>query len=307
MMEEIEIIISKEDLNERIDKFLSLNKYVISRTKVQKMIEENQIFVNEKQVKLNYKLKENDRIKLLIEEPKESSMIAEKMDLDIIFEDDHYIVVNKPKNMVVHPGIKNETGTLANGVMYYAKDKLSGIGGEKRPGIVHRLDKDTSGLIIIAKNDEAHIKMSDMLKNREVKKIYLALVKGHINEDRATINMPIAQDKNDIAKRCVRKDGKKAVTHFKVIDRITTKTGKYTLLEINLETGRTHQIRVHLSYIKYPIVGDEVYSNPKNEFNIKGQALHAYKLEFIHPITKKKIELVSEYPEWFKEIKEMSE
>ena len=200
--------------------------------------------------------------------------------------------------MVVHPANGNPDGTLVNAVMAICKDSLSGIGGEIRPGIVHRLDKDTSGIIIVAKNDKAHITLSEQIKNHEIKKTYIALVHGVIKENNATIDMPIARSKKDRKKMAVDRDGKNAITHFKVLKR----TEKYTLLEVQIETGRTHQIRVHLSYIGHPLVGDEVYSNRKNEWNVKGQCLHAKSLEFTHPITGKKMYLEAELPKYLKNI-----
>ena len=200
--------------------------------------------------------------------------------------------------MVVHPANGNPDGTLVNAIMAICKDSLSGIGGEIRPGIVHRLDKDTSGLIIIAKNDKAHINLSNQLKNHLVKKTYIALVRGVVKENEATINMPIGRSQKDRKKMAVNKNGKNAVTHFKVLKRYDN----YTLLEVNIETGRTHQIRVHLSEIGYPIIGDYTYSNGKNEWNIKGQRLHAKILEFTHPITNKQMHLEAELPEYFNNI-----
>ena len=186
--------------------------------------------------------------------------------------------------------------------MAICKDSLSGIGGELRPGIVHRLDKDTSGLLIIAKNDKAHISMSERIKNREVKKMYIALVRGNIPEDSATINMPIGRSTKDRTKMAVSKNGKEAITHFKVLGRYMSNKGSYTLLEIKIDTGRTHQIRVHMAQIGYPVVGDQVYSNGKNEFGIQGQCLHAKSLEFKHPITNKEMKLEAPIPEYFEEI-----
>ena len=197
--------------------------------------------------------------------------------------------------MVVHPANGNPDGTLVNAIMAICKDSLSGIGGEIRPGIVHRLDKDTSGLLIVAKNDKAHINLSEQLKNHEIKKTYIAFVRGVVKENEATINMPIGRSTKDRKKMAVTKNGKNAITHFKVLKRFD----KYTLLEVNIETGRTHQIRVHLAEIGYPIVGDTVYSNGKNEWGIVGQCLHAKKLEFKHPITGKQMYLEAELPEYF--------
>ena len=299
------IKINEENVGKRIDSFIPSIKKDISRSMVQKLIEEKNIKVNGKETKHSYKLKLNDEIEISIPEAKEIDLKAQDIPLDIIYEDDDIIVINKPKGMVVHPANGNPDGTLVNAVMAICKDSLSGIGGEIRPGIVHRLDKDTSGAIIVAKNDKAHVNLSEQLKEHKVKKTYLALVRGIIKENEATINMPISRSNKDRKKMDVNKEGKEAITHFKVLRRYKN---KYTLLQINLETGRTHQIRVHLSYIGYPIIGDEVYSNGKNEWGIKGQCLHAWKLEFMHPITKEKISLEAEIPEYLKNIlKELEE
>ena len=299
------IKINEENVGKRIDSFIPLVQKEISRSMVQKLIEQKSIKVNGKDTKHSYKLKLNDEIEITIPQAKEIDLKAQDIPLNVIYEDNDIIVINKPKGMVVHPANGNPDGTLVNAVMNLCKDSLSGIGGEIRPGIVHRLDKDTSGAIIVAKNDKAHIALSEQLKNHEVKKTYLALVRGIIKENEATINMPIARSKKDRKKMDVDKDGKEAITHFKVLGRYKN---KYTLLQINLETGRTHQIRVHLSHIGYPIIGDEVYSNGKNEWNVSGQCLHAWKLEFKHPITGKKISLEAEIPEYLKNIiKELEE
>lgn len=299
------IKVNEENVGKRIDSFITMVQEDISRSMVQKLIEQKNIKVNGKETKHSYKLKLNDEIEIFVPEAKEINLKAQDIPLNVIYEDNDIIVINKPKGMVVHPANGNPDGTLVNAVMNKCKDSLSGIGGEIRPGIVHRLDKDTSGAIIVAKNDKAHIALSEQLKNHEVKKTYLALVRGIIKENEATINMPIARSKKDRKKMDVDKDGKEAITHFKVLGRYKN---KYTLLQINLETGRTHQIRVHLSHIGYPIIGDEVYSNGKNEWNVSGQCLHAWKLEFIHPITGKKISLEAEIPEYLKNIiKELEE
>lgn len=299
------IKINKENVGKRIDSFIPQIQEDISRSMVQKLIEQKNIKVNGKDTKHSYKLKLNDEIEITIPKAKEIDLKAQDIPLNVIYEDNDVIVINKPKGMVVHPANGNPDGTLVNAIMNLCKDSLSGIGGEIRPGIVHRLDKDTSGAIIVAKNDKAHIALSEQLKNHEVKKTYLALVRGIIKENEATINMPIARSKKDRKKMDVDKDGKEAITHFKVLGRYKN---KYTLLQINLETGRTHQIRVHLSHIGYPIIGDEVYSNGKNEWNVSGQCLHAWKVEFKHPITGKEISLEAEIPEYFKNIiKELEE
>lgn len=299
------IKVNEENVGKRIDSFIPMVQEDISRSMVQKLIEQKKIKVNGKETKHSYKLKLNDEIEIFVPEAKEINLKAQDIPLNVIYEDNDIIVINKPKGMVVHPANGNPDGTLVNAVMNKCKDSLSGIGGEIRPGIVHRLDKDTSGAIIVAKNDKAHIALSEQLKNHEVKKTYLALVRGIIKENEATINMPIARSKKDRKKMDVDKDGKEAITHFKVLGRYKN---KYTLLQINLETGRTHQIRVHLSHIGYPIIGDEVYSNGKNEWNVSGQCLHAWKLEFIHPVMGKKISLEAEIPEYLKNIiKELEE
>ena len=304
-METKKIIVNEENEGKRIDVFIFRVQKDISRSMVQMLIENDNIKVNNKKTKYSYKVKLNDEIEITIPEAKKSDLQAQDIPLDIIYEDKDIIVINKPKGMVVHPANGNPDGTLVNAVMNVCKDSLSGIGGEIRPGIVHRLDKDTSGAIIVAKNDKAHINLSEQLKNHEVKKTYLALVRGIIKENEATINMPIARSKKDRKKMDVDKNGKEAITHFKVLERYKN---KYTLLQINLETGRTHQIRVHLSHIGYPIIGDEVYSNGKNEWNVSGQCLHAWKLEFNHPVTGKLISLEAEIPEYLKNIiKELEE
>ena len=290
-------IVEKEDANKRIDAYIAKSAN-ISRVNAQRLISEGKILVNGKSVKHSYKTQENDEITMEQEEPKEVELKAENIPLEIIYEDKDIIVVNKPKGMVVHPANGNPDGTLVNAVMAICKDSLSGIGGELRPGIVHRLDRDTSGIIIVAKNDKAHINLSEQIKNHKVEKTYIALVKGNVKENQATINMPIGRSNKDRKKMAVTKNGKTAITHFKVLKRYD----KYTLLEVKIETGRTHQIRVHLSQIGYPIVGDMVYSNRKNEWGIEGQCLHAKSLKFKHPITGKEMYLEAPLPEYFQKI-----
>ena len=265
---------------------------------IQKLLQEEKIFVNNKKEKPSYKTKLNDIIKIQEIEIKELNIKPEDIPIEIIYEDNDIIVVNKPKGLVVHPANGNPDGTLVNAIMNICKDSLSGIGGALRPGIVHRLDKDTSGLLIIAKNDKAHINLSNQIKNREIIKKYIALVKGVVKENKATIDMPIGRSNSDRKKMAVRKDGKNAVTHFEVLKRYKD----YTLLDIKIDTGRTHQIRVHLANIGYPVVGDMVYSNGKNPFGVIGQMLHAKSLEFKHPITGKILKLEAPIPEYFQKV-----
>lgn len=294
-------IIVRDAQNIRLDSYIVTEDKEISRAMVQRLLEEGNILVNGQIKKNSYKVKDGDNIEINIPEVKETKIEAQDIPIEIVYEDSDIIVVNKPKGLVVHPANGNPDGTLVNAVMNICKESLSGIGGEKRPGIVHRLDKDTSGLLIVAKNDKAHINMSEQIKDRKVNKKYIALVKGIIKEDEATINMPIARSKKDRKKMAVDKNGKEAVTHFKVIKRYD----KYTLLEIKIDTGRTHQIRVHMSEIGHPVVGDEVYSNGKNEFGVKGQMLHAKSLDFTHPITGVQMHLEADIPDYFKEILQM--
>lgn len=291
-------IVTKEESKQRLDAYIAKQNIGISRTMVQKLLEEGTITVNGKEEKASYKIKEQDCIAIQIPEPKKVEIKEEDIPLDIIYEDEDIIVVNKPKGLVVHPANGNPDGTLVNAIMAICKESLSGIGGELRPGIVHRLDKDTSGLLIVAKHDKSHIAMSEQIKNHEVKKIYWALVRGIVKENEATIHMPIGRSDKDRKKMAVRKDGKDAITHFRVLKRYKDTT----LLEIQLETGRTHQIRVHMAEIGYPVIGDSVYSNGKNAFGVEGQMLHAKKLVFAHPITQKNMELEAPLPTYFSDI-----
>lgn len=291
-------IIVEEDVNIRLDKFIADKCEDLSRTMIKKLVEEEKIYINGKKAKSSVKVKKEDIVEIEEVEVKEICLEAQDIPVDIIYEDADIIVVNKPKGLVVHPANGNPDGTLVNAIMNICKDSLSGIGGELRPGIVHRLDKDTSGLIIIAKNDKAHIELSRQIKDHEVEKTYMALVRGEVKDESASIDMPIARSTKDRKKMAVSKDGRNAVTHFKVLERFNG----YTLLEVKIETGRTHQIRVHMSHIGYPVVGDMVYSNGKNPFGVEGQMLHAYKLVFKHPITGKTLNLQAPLPEYFEEV-----
>lgn len=292
------IIIQQQHIGLRLDKVIAENFEEMSRNNIQKLIQQNRVTVNDKIEKSSYKVSLNDKIIIKEIQLEEAKIEPQEIPLDIIYEDKDIIVINKPKGLVVHPANGNPDNTLVNAIMSICKDSLSGIGGEIRPGIVHRLDKDTSGIIIVAKNDKAHINLSEQIKNRQIKKTYIALVRGTIKEKSATIDMPIARSTKDRKKMAVDKKGKNAITHFKIEKRYD----KYTLLEIDIETGRTHQIRVHMSEIGYPIVGDTVYSNGKNEFGITGQCLHAKKLKFKHPITQEEMLLQAPLPQYFQDI-----
>ncbi len=292
------VVVEENTQKKRIDSYIVDKNINLSRTAIKRLLDEGKILVNGKKQKPSYKPEVGDIITIEIMKPKEVELKPQDIPIDIIYEDKDIIVVNKPKGMVVHPANGNPDGTLVNAILAKCKDSLSGIGGEIRPGIVHRLDKDTSGLLIIAKNDQAHINMSKQIQDRKVIKKYIALVKGVIGENTATIDMPIARSTKDRKKMAVDPKGKEAITHYKVLQRYD----KYTLLEIKIDTGRTHQIRVHMSYIGHPVVGDMQYSNGKNEFGIEGQMLHSKYLEFDHPITGKRLKLEAPLPEYFEQV-----
>ena len=288
------------DKNIRIDKYL-MEELGYSRIKIQRIIESNAILVNESEVKNSYVLKLNDEIGVNDEYSEEVDIVAENIPLDIYYEDDYLLVVNKPSGMVVHPGAGNFTGTLVNALMYHCNDKLSSINGSVRPGIVHRIDKDTSGLLVVAKSDEVHEDLARQIGEKTVLRKYVALVSGVINEDTGTIDAPIGRDVNNRKKQAVTDiNAKEAVTHFRVLERFDSAT----LVECKLETGRTHQIRVHFDYINHPIINDPVYGKRKMDELEFGQMLHAKVLGFIHPITKQYLEFVAEEPLKFKEILE---
>ncbi len=280
--------------NIRIDKYLS-NNTDLSRTLISKMIDNGYILVNDKLTKNNYKVKENDIIKIDESFKEETNIEPEEMKLNIVYEDNDIMIVNKPSGTVVHPGNGNYSGTLVNGLMYYT-NSLSDINGEIRPGIVHRIDKDTSGLIIIAKNNKTHEILSDYFKNKTITRTYIALVKGEISTNSGTIDAPIGRSDKDRKKMAVTsKNSKNAITHFTVLKRYKG----YTLIKCKLDTGRTHQIRVHMNYIGHPVYNDPVYTNDKcSDF---GQFLHSYSMEFIHPITKEKMYFECPLPEYFTE------
>ncbi|KML46617.1 RluA family pseudouridine synthase [Cytobacillus firmus] len=297
-MEKMEHIIPDEQAGERIDKVLSTLNADWSRTQVQQWIKDANVLVNGQKPKTNYKCSANDKIEISIPEPEELDVVPEEMDLDIYYEDQDVLVVNKPKGMVVHPAAGHGTGTLVNGLMAHCKD-LSGINGVMRPGIVHRIDKDTSGLLMVAKNDMAHESLVNQLMNKTVTRKYRAIVHGVIPHDYGTIDAPIARDPKDRQSMSVVDNGKHAVTHFQVIERFRD----FTLVECQLETGRTHQIRVHMKYIGYPLAGDPKYG-PRKTLDIGGQALHAGVLGFEHPRSGKYLEFEAPAPAYFKDLVE---
>ena len=291
-------IVTFKEANERLDKALSLFRSDLSRTYIGKLIDEGKVLVNNKQEKASYKVKENDEITLLEIEETKSDIKEEDIPLDIVYEDNDIMIINKVQGMVVHPANGHYSGTLVNALMYQA-DSLSSINGVVRPGIVHRIDKDTSGLICIAKNDNAHHFLAEQLKDHTMAREYIALVRGVIKENSGTIDMPIGRDKKDRQKMAVVKDGKPATTHFQVIERFND----HTLVKCQLVSGRTHQIRVHMSAINHPVEGDPLYAGKNYDKLYKnGQLLTAYKLKLIHPTTKKEMVFEIELPDYFKEI-----
>lgn len=291
--------INDEQQSTRIDLVLSLQLQEVSRSFVQKLLEKGAVTVNGTVCdSKKYKVKEGDEIEITVPEPEELKIEAENIPLDIVYEDDDLLVVNKPRGMVVHPAVGNENGTLVNAIMYHCGDRLSSINGVIRPGIVHRIDKDTSGLLMIAKNDMAHESLSKQLAEHSITRRYEALVFNNFNEDEGTIDAPIGRDPNNRLRQAVTaQNSKHAVTHWRVLERF----GKYTLVEARLETGRTHQIRVHMAYVKHPLVGDFVYGPKKQPFGVEGQLLHAKILGFVHPRTGQYMEFERPRPEIFEE------
>ena len=292
--DEKEIILVSDEENQRIDVFISQKLNDISRNSVQKLIIDKNITVNEKEIKANYKVKIKDKIKIIIPPPEMLDVEAENIPLDIVYEDDDLALVNKPQGIVVHPAPGHYSGTLVNGLMYHLKN-LSTINGVMRPGIVHRLDKNTSGLMLVAKNDKSHNFLAKCLKEHSINRIYYALVEGNIKEDEGEINAPLGRSEKDRKKRAVTtKNSKEAITNYWVVERY----GKYTLMKLKLKTGRTHQIRVHMKHIGHPVVGDDVYGSKINKFGLEGQLLHSKILGFVHPSSKKYMEFESELPDY---------
>ena len=292
----IKITIEQEVAGERIDKALATIQEGWSRSQVGNWLDEGAIKVNGTDVKAKYKVKEGDVIEVDVPEVEDLEIVAEELNLEIVYEDADVLVVNKPRGMVVHPAPGHTSGTLVNGLMHHCKD-LSGINGVARPGIVHRIDKDTSGLLMVAKNDVAHESLVNQLVEKSVTRKYTALVHGHIPHDKGTIDAPIGRDQKDRQKQAIVDNGKHAVTHFQVIERF----GNFTLIECRLETGRTHQIRVHMNYIGFPLAGDPKYG-PKKTIDFPGQVLHAGILGFKHPVTGEYLEFSAPLPEDFENV-----
>lgn len=286
--------------NERIDKFLAEMRPDLSRSYLQKLIKEQSVFVNGKKVKANFNIKYNDEVKLYIPEAKPLEVEAQDIKLNIVYEDKDFLIINKPQNMVVHPAPGHSEGTLVNAVLHHCKNDLSGINGVTRPGIVHRIDKNTSGLLVVCKNDKAHINIANQLKDHSITRKYEAIVYNNIKEDEGVINAPIGRHKINRKEMAINyKNGKEAITHYRVLERLRN---QFTHVQLQLETGRTHQIRVHMASINHPVLGDDVYGpkNKKPPFKLTGQVLHAKTLGFIHPTTKEYMEFTSELPDYFK-------
>ena len=287
------INVSDEETGERIDSFLS-GKTEFTRTRIQQLIKERNIMVNGKATKSSYKIEKDDEIAIEVPEAETTEIKPENIKIDIVYEDSYIAVINKQAGLVVHPAHGHCSGTLVNAILYHIKD-LSGINGEIRPGIVHRLDKDTSGLIVIAKNDKVHAALTEMFQEKKIRKTYLAILKGKLNKSEGKVVTQIGRDKNDRKKMTVIDDitkGKTAITNYRVI----SQNSLFTLVKVNIETGRTHQIRVHMRHLGYPILGDSVYGRKDNE---KRQMLHAYRLKFLHPVTGNPMEFAGEIPEDF--------
>lgn len=287
------------DAGIRIDKYLSEELPDISRSYIQKLIKEKQITVNGKIVKANYKVNAGDILRFEEPELKEPDILAEDIPLDILYEDSDLLIVNKPKGMVVHPSAGHYSGTLVNALMHYCKDDLSGINGVMRPGIVHRIDMDTTGSLLVCKNDFTHNDIAEQLKVHSIKRVYHAIVHGVLKEDEGTVDAPIGRHPIDRKKMSINhKNGKEAVTHYKVIKRFKN----YTYIQCQLETGRTHQIRVHMASLHHPLLGDEVYGPAKSPFKLQGQCLHAKIIGIIHPRTGTYVEADAPLPEYFDEL-----
>ena len=295
-MDKIIFQVEKEHAGIRIDRYLSDNLEEISRSYLQKLLKEKHITVNEKEIKASYKVQEGDVVSVSVPEPEEPDILPEEIPLDILYEDDSLMVVNKPKNMVVHPSAGHLSGTLVNAVLFHCKGNLSGINGIMRPGIVHRIDKDTTGALLICKTDTCHRILAEQLKVHSITRKYRAVVQGNLKDDEGTIEGPIGRHTTDRKKMAINyKNGKEAITHYRVLERF----GNATYIECQLETGRTHQIRVHMASIGHPLLGDTTYGSSKNPYHLQGQALHAMVLGFLHPVTNTYMEFTAPLPEYF--------
>ena len=300
--------VGDEYIGERIDKFI-VDKTDLSRSLAAKLLEGGSVTVNGKCVAKNYKMRAGDSVEVVFPEPEPDEALPEDIPLDIVYEDSDIVVINKPKGMIVHPATGIYTGTLVNALLYHCKGSLSGIGGVIRPGIVHRIDKDTSGLLVVAKNDEAHVSLSEQLKTHTVSRVYHAIAVGNVKDDAGTVNKPIGRHPTDRKKMAIVLDpsrtAREAITHYEVIERYATPTGRFTYIKCKLETGRTHQIRVHMSSIGHPLLGDAVYGGAGTKFEsqcgaiISGQCLHAKELELIHPRTGEKMHFECDLPQNF--------
>ncbi len=299
-MDELVFKIKEEDIGVRIDKYLVNTIDGKSRSFIQGLIDSNVVIVNDKEIKSNYKLRNGDVVIVSMPAPIDLDVEAEDIELNIVYEDEDVIVLNKSQGMVVHPAPGNYNGTLVNALLFHCKD-LSGINGIIRPGIVHRIDKDTSGILVIAKNDEAHNSLAQQFKEHTIKREYYALVEGKFSKSEGTVDKPIGRNKKDRLKMAIVEDGKRAVTHYEVLEQYNNGTA---LVKCRLETGRTHQIRVHMSSIGHPLVGDPIYGNKKQKFKLQGQVLHAKTLGFIHPRTKEYMEFDSDLPQYYLELLE---
>ena len=296
-MKRICLLADPSQAGERIDKYLALELDGYSRSFLQKQLKDGNVTVGDKPVKSSYQLAEDDEICVFIPDNREPDILPEDIPLSVLYEDEHLLVVDKPKGMVVHPAAGNYDGTLVNALLYHCGDSLSGINGVLRPGIVHRIDKDTSGLLIVAKNDFAHRSLAEQIKEHSFTREYESIVFGNLKNDEGTVDAPIGRNPKDRKKMCViEKNSKNAVTHYSVI----TRYKGYTHIKCKLETGRTHQIRVHMAYIGHPVSGDKVYGVKNEKVDFEGQCLHARKIGFIHPKTNEYIEFTSELPDYFK-------
>lgn len=289
-----------EQEGERLDKFLSTIYPDFSRAFFQKLIKNQKVWVNDQNQKASFPVHTDDLVKIEIPDAVETTIVPEDIPLDILYEDQDLLIVNKPKGMVVHPSAGHYTGTLVNAIMYHCKDSLSGINGKIRPGIVHRIDMDTTGSLIVCKNDEAHVDIAQQIKEHSVNRIYVGIVCGNVKDDEGTIEGPIGRHPIERKKMAINeKNGKPAITHYKVLERF----GNYTYMQFKLETGRTHQIRVHMASIGHPLLGDALYSSNRSTFkNLQGQTLHAQTIGFIHPKTGEYMEFSAPLPEYFKKL-----